>query len=65
MEKAYANTNRCKGCGYCTFFCGQGALSLSGPLNEKGYITVAVDKAKCVGCGVCYRVCPDYVFEVR
>ena len=43
----------------------QDALSVSDFVNEKGYNTVQVDETKCVACGMCYRVCPDYVFEIR
>ena len=50
-EKVYTNPVRCKGCGYC--------------INAKGYNTIVVDEEKCVVCGMCYRVCPDYVFEIR
>ena len=34
-------------------------------VNAKGYNTIIVDEEKCVVCGMCYRVCPDYVFEIR
>ncbi|MBS6561605.1 MAG: 4Fe-4S binding protein, partial [Clostridiales bacterium] len=26
---------------------------------------VQVDEEKCIICGTCYRVCPDYVYEIR
>jgi len=25
---------------------------------------VKVDAEKCIGCGSCYRMCPDYVIEI-
>ena len=40
-------------------------LSLSGAINAKGYAVVQVDHEVCIRCGVCYTVCPDYVFEIR
>ena len=64
-EKLYMNPKRCKGCGYCINACPQDALSVSDFVNEKGYNTVQVDETKCVACGMCYRVFPDYVFEIR
>ncbi|WP_334296536.1 4Fe-4S binding protein [Faecalicatena contorta] len=24
-----------------------------------------MDESKCIVCGICYKVCPDYVFEIR
>ena len=45
--------------------CPQEAIRESGHVNAKGYNTVEVDAEKCVVCGMCYRVCPDYVFEIR
>ena len=31
----------------------------------QGYAVVQVDHEVCIRCGVCYTVCPDYVFEIR
>ncbi len=64
-EKVYTNPVRCKGCGYCINACPKGAVVLSGLVNEKGYETIKVEEEKCIVCGMCYRVCPDYVFEIR
>ncbi len=33
-------------------------------MNENGYNVVSIDESRCVGCGLCYTVCPDYVFNV-
>ena len=64
MEKAKANTQRCKGCYYCVKACPKEAISISSNVNSKGYAVIQVDEEKCVGCGMCYTVCPDYVFEL-
>ena len=64
MEKVYTNTVRCKGCGYCINACPKDAISVSEHVNEKGYNTIEVDEEKCVQCGACYKMCPDYVFEI-
>ena len=63
--KLNKNPKRCKGCLYCMIACREDALSVSDFVIEKGYNTVQVDETKCVACGMCYRVCPDYVFEIR
>ncbi len=64
MAKIVMETERCKGCLLCVSVCPVGALSPSGELGEKGYETVKVDEDKCIQCGSCYRMCPDYVFEI-
>lgn len=64
MGKIVMSTERCKGCLLCVSVCPVKALSPSGELGEKGYETVKVDEEKCIQCGSCYRMCPDYVFEI-
>ena len=34
-------------------------------LYTSGYRTVVVDESKCIYCGMCYTVCPDYVFSIE
>lgn len=47
----------CQGCGQCVARCGQGALSL-----QDG--KCVCDQAKCVRCGYCAPVCPDFCIKV-
>ncbi|HEX7714200.1 MAG TPA: aldo/keto reductase [Bacillota bacterium] len=47
----------CHGCGRCVSRCGFGALSL---VNGR----VAVDQARCMHCGYCARVCPDFCLKI-
>ena len=62
MSKIIMRKENCKACGNCVRSCKQNALSFSTEVNEKGYHTVVMDETKCIGCGICYTVCPDYVF---
>lgn len=64
-EKVYTNPVRCKGCYYCIHACPKEAIRISDHVNARGYNTIVVDADKCTVCGTCYRVCPDYVFEIR
>lgn len=65
MSKLYTNVSKCKGCYLCVATCPKQALSVSSDVNEKGYNHIVVDPDKCVVCGSCYQICPDYVFEIR
>ncbi len=64
METIKLYPDSCKGCRYCVANCPKGAIGLAEGINGKGYIPVQVDKTKCICCGVCFNVCPDYVFEI-
>lgn len=65
MDKLIVHPDRCKGCRYCVAACPKKALFVSDYTNEKGYLATAVDEEKCIVCGTCFIVCPDYVFEIR
>lgn len=47
----------CQGCGRCVTKCGFGALTL---VNGQ----VRVDRSKCVRCGYCARVCPEFCLKI-
>lgn len=64
MNKMTINTKNCKSCGYCVFNCPKKAVELTGPINGGGYVTPEVDEEACILCGICYNVCPDYVYEI-
>ncbi|MFC2014896.1 aldo/keto reductase [Chloroflexota bacterium] len=49
--------DRCTVCGLCVAECDQGALSL-------GEAKAVVDETKCILCGYCADVCPEYVIRV-
>ncbi len=63
-EKVILHLERCKGCYLCASVCPTKAITSSGELGVKGYVTIKVDQDKCVQCGSCYKMCPDYVIEV-
>lgn len=64
MSKMVLHVEKCKGCKYCVKACPKQAISESAVYNKKGYAQMQVDTAKCVLCGACYTVCPDYVYEI-
>lgn len=65
MSKITLKQQNCKSCGYCVKACKQNALYISDDMNSNGYHIVAVYDEKCIGCGMCYTVCPDYVFNIE
>lgn len=59
------DTELCKGCGLCVFFCPKSVLDLTGKVNSKGYQTVkASNPTSCTGCAICAQVCPDIALIV-
>lgn len=34
-------------------------------INKKGYEIIRIDEETCIGCGQCYKICPDYVFTIE
>ena len=65
MAKIKLDKGRCKGCFLCTNVCPKGVLVPSDELGEKGFGLVEIDEQKeCIGCGACYKMCPDYCIEI-
>lgn len=59
------NKERCKGCSFCVDFCPRGSLKMSQELNSKGYLLPAVvDDTKCLNCGLCEIICPEFAMHV-
>ena len=58
-RKRYLNIEHegCQKCGNCVRRCDQQALSLT----ENG---IVVNREKCILCGYCASVCPDFCLEV-
>lgn len=34
-------------------------------VNKNGYEIIEIDQELCIGCGMCYKTCPDNVFTVE
>ena len=57
--------DNCKGCGYCIQFCPVKVLEESEGINARGVHPPKVgDKNKCLICGFCTSVCPDFAIFV-
>lgn len=58
---------RCKGCNFCIEYCPKDVLEESEEFNEKGFHPPKVkDETKCVICGFCEVVCPDFaIFSIE
>lgn len=63
--KAKANTSLCKGCRLCVGACPKDAIIPLDELNGEGYEIIHIEEEKCIGCGQCYTICPDYVFTIE
>ena len=65
MSTINVDFSRCKGCFLCTSVCPKGVLIPSTQLGAKGFEIVQIDEEKeCIGCGACYKMCPDYCIEI-
>lgn len=67
MSKAIskADTSLCKECRLCVSCCPTNAIEPLEELNAKGYKIIRVNEDLCIGCGRCYKICPDYVFTIE
>lgn len=54
MIKTVCEQNQCTGCMACLDKCGLGAISIQDGLR---FYNAVIDTQKCVGCGICERVC--------
>ena len=57
--------DECKGCSYCIEFCPRKVLEESEEINARGvHPPKIVDESKCMMCGFCTDVCPDFAIFV-
>lgn len=56
----------CQGCGYCTKFCSQECLTITGDkFTPQGYLTPSfVNVDECTACGICAMLCPPGAITV-
>lgn len=55
-KKDLLASGACMGCAACQAVCKVGAIKLI--KDKEGFLTAVVDKAKCVDCGLCKKLCP-------
>lgn len=46
----------CYGCAACKYKCPKSAIKME--YNSEGFLVPKIDMEKCIGCGVCEKVCP-------
>ena len=65
MAKIVIDSERCKGCEICIYFCPKKQIDLSEDFNRKGlHPCTFKDNGECTGCTVCAIMCPDCAIEV-
>ncbi|HEV2281860.1 MAG TPA: ferredoxin family protein [bacterium] len=58
--------NFCKACRFCIDVCPVDVFQWSKEVNAIGWFPIEVaHEANCVGCMLCYQVCPDFVINVE
>jgi 2-oxoglutarate ferredoxin oxidoreductase subunit delta len=56
----------CKACRFCIEVCPVDVFAWSPTVNARGWFPVEVaHEANCVGCMLCYQLCPDFVINVE
>jgi 2-oxoglutarate ferredoxin oxidoreductase subunit delta len=56
----------CKACGFCLNICPTDVFAWRQGANRLGWVPMYVAReANCVGCMLCYQICPDFCIDVR
>jgi 2-oxoglutarate ferredoxin oxidoreductase subunit delta len=64
--KIWVDTDLCKGCGLCIYYCPRDVFVFSNALNQRGYTFVEVLAPEaCTGCRLCEVACPDFALWVE
>lgn len=65
MPKIEVDATRCKACYLCVANCPKKCLGKSAHISKKGYFPAEmVNPQDCIGCAMCYRICPDVAIKV-
>ena len=65
MAKLTFKTDLCKGCGLCVNACPKKCLGKSNTISKKGYFPAVMERPEdCIGCTMCYMMCPDIAITV-
>ena len=55
----------CKACGFCLHICPVDVFAWRKSANKLGWVPMYVGKeANCVGCMLCFQICPDFCIHV-
>ena len=55
----------CKACGFCLSICPVDVFAYRKSPNRIGWFPMVVAKeANCIGCMLCYQICPDFCIDV-
>lgn len=55
----------CKSCGECIIKCPVNAISWDEEeLGTTGEPAINIDMDKCIGCGMCEQICPDFAIKI-
>ena len=49
----------CKGCRFCVKTCPKDCLYIGSHINKLGYQFAQFKDNGCIGCGLCFYVCPE------
>ena len=65
-KSVFIQSELCKGCGLCVYFCPTDTLELSEEINQKGYNIAKVQRPEnCISCNQCEVSCPDLAITVE
>ena len=64
--KIFIDSERCKGCEYCSYVCSKQIIRISKDYNSKGYHYAIIEgNIECLGCRFCAIMCPEIAIEIE
>lgn len=65
MPRVEIDDNRCKACYLCVSVCPKKCLGKAKQISKKGYFPAVQERPEdCIGCKMCYTMCPDIAITV-